>query len=276
MDLRNPPQHYWHCGVRQGGKKERMSVVNDLSFAELKRTIVDPCVGGKPFSVSGLIVRSSKDVSEIRISWTQYPQKYYADLHNQRMRASNIADMATDRRTLVFGEGEDLTFELLFSGDEASPPEPDTTLVERLCKRLPQAARVLANRSRKGRQAYEIADEYDVQDLLHGILRAYLKYSVQEDPLPKVAGAKSSRADISIEELKTLIEIKYVRGPEDQRRLFDEYSQDLVLYAAWPHLETLIYLIYNSSDLKDAEAFERLAGNHEVNGRKFKVQVVLS
>ena len=123
---------------------------------------------------------------------------------------------------------------------------------------------------------YEITDEYDVQDLLHAILRAYLKYSVQEDPLPKVAGAKSGRADISIEELRVLIEIKFARGPEDQKRLFDEYSQDLVLYASWQPLETLIYLIYNSADLKNPEAFEKLSGDHEVNGRRFQVKVILA
>jgi hypothetical protein len=49
------------------------------------------------------------------------------------------------------------------------------------------------------------------------MIRGYLKYSVQEDPLPKVSGAKAGRADISIEEIGVLIEIEYVRGPEDQK-----------------------------------------------------------
>lgn len=276
MDLNKPPQKYWHCGVRKGGEKERMSVVNDLSFEELKKSIVDPWHAGRPFSIDGLIVRSSDDVPEIRIAWTPHPQQVYADQHNQRMRASSIADMATDRRTLVFSRGEDATFDLLFSGGLSTAPEPDVALVERICTRLPQVARILAKRSRKGKLPYEISDEYDVQDLLHGVLRAYIKYSVQEDQLPRVAAVKSSRVDISIEELKVLIEIKYVYGPEDQKRIFEEYSQDLVLYATWPHLETLIYLIYNSADLKDAEAFGKLAGNHEINGRKFKVVIVLA
>jgi len=48
---------------------------------------------------------------------------------------------------------------------------------------------------------------------------------------------------------------------EDQKRLFEEYSQDLVLYAQWPHLKTLIYFIYNAADLRDAEAFEKLSAH---------------
>ncbi|GFM64996.1 hypothetical protein PSCICJ_11140 [Pseudomonas cichorii] len=123
---------------------------------------------------------------------------------------------------------------------------------------------------------YEVKDEYDVQDLLHALIRGYVKYSVQEDPLPKVAGAKSGRADISIEELGVLIELKYVHGPEDQKRLFEEYSQDLVLYAQWAPLKTLIYLVYNSADLRDPEAFEKLASEQEINGKRFAVKMVLA
>lgn len=107
-------------------------------------------------------------------------------------------------------------------------------------------------------------------------MRAYLKYSVQEDPLPKVAGTKSGRADISIEDLGILIEAKYVRSPSDQKSIFNDFSQDLVLYASWPPIKTLIYLIYNSSDLRDPEALERLGGPKDINGKKFDVKIVLS
>lgn len=115
-----------------------------------------------------------------------------------------------------------------------------------------------------------------VQDLLHAVIRSYVKFSVQEDPLPKVAAAKASRADISIEELGVLIEVKFVRGPEDQRRIFEEYSQDLVLYSKWGPLRTLVFLIYNSGDLRDAEAFQKFSGEQEIDGKRFEVRVVLA
>lgn len=269
-------EKYWHVAIRMDGKKGKPFIANDLTFQELKRSVIDPWNAERPFSVSGVIVRSPDSVSEIRIVQTQQPMQRYADEHDARARARNIVDMATNRRELVFSKGVEHTFELLFSGDDKAAPEPDAAMVERICARLPQTARVLANRSRKGRAPFDINDEYDVQDLLHSILRAYLKYSVQEDPLPKIAGAKSSRADISIEELGVLIEIKYARGPEDQKRIFEEYSQDLVLYAGWPSLRTLIYLIYNSADLKDPEAFDKLSGDQSVNGKDFRVRVILA
>ena len=126
------------------------------------------------------------------------------------------------------------------------------------------------------RRRFEIADEYDVQDLLHATLRAYLKYSVQEDPISKVAGAKGSRADISIEDLGILIEVKYVRGPDDQKRIFEEYSQDLVLYAKWTPIRTLLFVVFNASDLRDPEALERLSGPQAVGGKKFMAKVILA
>ncbi|MHB1271597.1 MAG: PD-(D/E)XK nuclease domain-containing protein [Rhodanobacter sp.] len=220
MDLKAPPERYWHCSVKMTGAKD-YSVVNDLTFAELDRTIVGPWNAGQTFAVSGKLVRTTSSVEAIKITHTQHPKSYYAEQHNESMRASGIADMATNRSLLPLSQGTDVTFELLFSGATKESASPDTAMVEQLCTRLPQAARILAVRSRKGKVPYEIADEYDVQDLLHAVLRAYIKRSVQEDPLPKVAGAKSSRVDVSIEELGVLIEVKYVHGPEDQKRLFD-------------------------------------------------------
>lgn len=275
LDVANPPDKYWHCSVKVTGQKDH-SVVNDLSFAELKRTIIDPWNGGRPFTVSGAVIRSFANVAEIKITHTPNFLKSYADRHDAGMRASGIADLATNRRMLPLRQGTDYTYELLFAGTASESQAPDAAMIEQICKRLPNVARVLALRSRKGKAPFEVADEYDVQDLLHATLRGYLKYSVQEDPLPKVAGAKSSRIDVSIEELGILIEVKYVRGPEDQKRIFEEYSQDLVLYAEWAHLKTLIYLIYNSDDLRDPEAFEKLSATQEIGGKRFNVRVVLA
>jgi hypothetical protein len=275
MDLENPPDLYWHCLVEVTGTKGT-SIVNDMNFEQVRKSVVDRWLAGRPFTVSGTIVRSPETVNKIKIVYTPEPQQPYASRHGAEVRASGIADMATNRRLLPFSAGEDVTFQLLFEGPTQGQVAPDDSLVEQVCRRLPQAARVLASRSRAGRAPFMTQDEYDVQDLLHALLRAYLKYSVQEDPLPKVAGVKAGRADLAIEELGTLIEVKYLRGPQDQKRLFEEFSQDLVLYARWSPLRTLIFLVFNSGDLRDAEALEKLGGDHEVSGRRFDVRIVLA
>jgi hypothetical protein len=275
MDLSNPPDRYWHCLVKLADR-EGAAIVNDLTYEDLERVIVRPWLTGQPFAVAGSIVRSASGVSEIKIVHTAQPQQTFADRHYASMQRGGIVDFATDTRFLPLESGEDMTFDLLFSGKTKEKVEPEVDTIEAVCQRLPQVARILANRSRKGKPPFEMKDEYDVQDLLHATIRAYLKYSVQEDPLPKVAGAKSARADISIEELGILIEVKFVYGPEDQKRIFEEFSQDLVLYPQWPHLKTLIYLIYNSTDLRDPEAFLKLSAEHEISGRRFRVKIILA
>ena len=218
VDLQNPPDRFWHCRVQSTGEQD-YAIVNDLTFAELRRSVIEPWLAGRPFTISGKIIRAAKEVKEIQIAHTPEPQQTYADRHNAEMRSRGILDGATNRKLLPFRTGEDVTFALLFEGAPEPQPAADIALVERLCSRLPQAARILAKRQRRGKALFEIFDEYDVQDLLHAVLRAYLKYSVQEDPIPKAAETRSGRADISVENLGLLIEVKYVRAPDDQRRI---------------------------------------------------------
>ncbi len=248
---------------------------NDLTFSELQRRVLTPWHKGVPFPVAGTIINNRNDVQTIKIAHTPELQKVYGNEHDARMRAGGIVDMATDRRCIPLDRGKDYTHELLFETLGARAPEPDVGLILRLCERLPRAAQILASRKR-GKASFSIADEYDVQDLLHATLRAYLKYTVTEEPLGKVAGAKSGRADIAIEDLGVLIEVKYVRGPQDQARLVEEFAQDLLLYSKWSLLEHFIYLCYNSADLRDPEALEKLEGKQKVGGREFQVYVVLS
>ena len=183
-----------------------------------------------------------------------------------------------DPHLIPLGMGTELTNELL-STETSGAPDPsisDTALVLQICQRIQYSARILSNRPRKGKNPFLIEDEYDVQDLLQAVLKAYLKYPVQENPLSKVAGIKSGRADISIEDLGIMIEVKYVREAEDQKRILAEYSEDLVLYSQCSYLKTFIFLIFNASVLRDPEAFERLSGPQERNGKRFDIRMVLS
>jgi hypothetical protein len=266
------PEKYWHCYVQVIGLKT-YAVCNDLSFDDLQRQMIDPWHRGVRFPVAGLIVPSRDQVQKIRITHTPQPKEHYAQEFNYRRRSAGINDMSTDRQMLPIWHGADHTHELLFASLQGSVPEPEVSLVLRLCERLHAAARILAKR-RQGKDPFEITDEYDAQDLLHAVLRAYLKYTVHEEPLGKVGGGHSGRADIAIEELGAVVELKYVHGPDDQRRVVDEFSNDLLLYTKWPHLKHFIYLVYNSQDLRDPEALDKLAGPCSLNGVSFTTHVV--
>lgn len=273
------PDKYWHCLIelkRVGAQKPDSSVINDMTFEQLKTQILTPWLANKRFVANGLVVSNVSEIQSIKISHTTQSQAIIAQQYNQRTYANGIADMVTDRTLLPFGQGTDFTHQLLFSQDVAPHDSSQVSLVLELCKRLKKSASIITNRTRKDKVSYTINDEYDVQDLLHALIRGFIKYSVQEDPISKLAGVKSSRADISIEELGVLIEIKYVRSPDDQKKIVSDYSQDLLLYTRWPHLRTLIFLVYNSDDLSDPEALEKLSGKQLINGVEFLSQIILS
>lgn len=60
---------------------------------------------------------------------------------------------------------------------------------------------------RENRSTLEITDEYDVQDLLHSLLRLYFDDVRPEEWAPSYAGS-SSRMDFLLKEIKIVIEVK--------------------------------------------------------------------
>ncbi|MBR0910169.1 PD-(D/E)XK nuclease domain-containing protein [Bradyrhizobium japonicum] len=272
--LKAPPANYWHCAARKPGEK-RYSKSLDLTFDQVIKNVVEPWLEGRSFTVGPLILRSSDDASEILICHTgrsaaELSREWYAT-HQKDYRRYTF-----DTTNLPFRSGTHVAQELLFQPGARRPFAADVGLVLRLCERLPKAAQVLAHRSHKEKTPYVISDEYDVQDLLQGLLRGYLEYSVQEDMLPKIAGVRSSRVDVSIEELGVLIEVKYAREAADQKRFLKELSEDLMQYAKWPHLKTLIFLVYNAKVFRDGEALKKEAAEMVIDGRKFRLEIVLA
>jgi REase_DpnII-MboI len=90
----------------------------------------------------------------------------------------------------------------------------------------------------------------------------------------KVAGAASGRADLSIEELGLLIEAKFVRGPQDHRKMEKDLAEDLIFYTAWEPLRYLFFVIYNSSDLENSELLEKFSKPQTINEKHFTARVI--
>jgi len=101
---------------------------------------------------------------------------------------------------ILLGRLDDYAPEAEFRTGAVTTKSADIELTEVVCSRFKRAARSLLTR-RAGKSAFEIKDEYDGQDLLHAMLRCYFKYPVRENPLSKIAGSASTRADLCIDEL---------------------------------------------------------------------------
>jgi hypothetical protein len=261
------PERYWHILLRVPNSHRpaatREIVQFDLSFAEVQR-ILQCWRASKPFLVGGSTV-NRRDVRGAELRHSEYNQRYYAE------NSPNSFNPQFE----VFQKGIDYAQELLYASDTVTTGTTgQLELVLQVGGRIREAARVLEHR-RKDKTPYAIEDEYDVQDLLLAVLRTYFKFTVKENPLPKRGGI-SSRADLSIEELGVIIEVKFVRGPADQRRVVKEFAEDQQFYIEWQHLKHFVYLVYNSDELSDPEALLGLSGPRMINGRQFEAYVVLA
>lgn len=127
--------------------------------------------------------------------------------------------------------------------DVASDSENPIELVERICTKFHLVARQLAVRHDK-RNTLEIDDEYDVQDLLHGLLRLFFDDVRQEQWTPSYAG-KSSRMDFLLRKESIVIETKMTRGTLGLKELGDQLIIDIERYKKHPDCRILICFVYD-------------------------------
>lgn len=98
----------------------------------------------------------------------------------------------------------------------------------------------------EGRKTIEIKDEYDVQDLLEGILRLFIDDLRPEDYVPSYAGG-NSRTDFYLPKYDMYIETKMTR----QRLKDKEVGEELIIDAAryGEKCKKLICFIYDKESL---------------------------
>jgi hypothetical protein len=126
----------------------------------------------------------------------------------------------------------------------AAEEEPDhLTLIEKICLRFHAVARQLQQRY-DDRGTITIEDEYDVQDLLHGILRLHFDDIRAEEWTPSYAGG-SSRVDFLLKAEEIVIEVKKTRPSMKPKHLGEQLIIDRARYEAHPNCKALICFVYD-------------------------------
>jgi len=123
------------------------------------------------------------------------------------------------------------------------PTDADLQLVVRACRKFHAIAIQLRQR-RQERPTLDISDEYDVQDLLHALLRMITDDIRTEEWTPSYAGG-SSRMDFLLPELKAVVETKMLRHGMTDRSLGEELLVDIAKYAIHPECKHLVCLVYD-------------------------------
>ncbi len=116
-------------------------------------------------------------------------------------------------------------------------------IIEKICSRFHLVARQLRNRY-DNRPTIAINDEYDIQDLLHGILRIFFDDIRPEEWTPSYAG-KSSRMDFLIKDFKIVIEVKMARKGLRGKEIGTQLIDDIARYRQHQECNTLICFVYD-------------------------------
>lgn len=115
--------------------------------------------------------------------------------------------------------------------------------LKRVFSRFYVIARQLRSRH-DGRPTIEVNDEYDVQDLLHALLKLYFDDVRPEEWTPSYAG-KAARMDFLLKKEKTVIEVKKTRKNLTDKEVGDQLIIDVERYQVHPDCKRLICFVYD-------------------------------
>lgn len=94
------------------------------------------------------------------------------------------------------------------------------------------------------RPTLDVNDEYDVQDLMHALLRLYFDDVRPEEWVPSYAGS-ASRTDFLLPEVDTVIEIKKTRAGLNAKAVGEQLIIDIANYKKHPQCRRLVCFVYD-------------------------------
>jgi hypothetical protein len=129
----------------------------------------------------------------------------------------------------------------------SSPTERAVGHLLRILPRFHRFARQLLRRH-ASRPTVEVNDEYDVQDLLHALLKLEFSDVRPEELSPSYAG-QSTRMDFLLKDEQVVVEIKKTRKTLTDKELGSELIQDIARYQSHPDCRVLVCFVYDPDGL---------------------------
>jgi hypothetical protein len=152
-------------------------------------------------------------------------------------------------RVLPTGQTPEEALPLIVASRDGGPTKPAEIdeLLAVLLKGLRRSMHPLTHR-RKGAQALSFSTEYDVQDLLHALLRPWVADIRPEEFTPSYAGS-STRMDFLLPKHRAVIELKFVHDGSQAKRIGDELIIDIDHYQRHPDCGYLWCVIFDPDHL---------------------------
>jgi REase_DpnII-MboI len=125
-----------------------------------------------------------------------------------------------------------------------SDPSAPLEIITRLLRRFPAVVRELGIRHGQRPAMAQVNDEYDVQDLLRGILAGLFGDVRDEEPTPSHGGL-ASRMDLYLKNERIVIETKMTRAGLTQRKVAEELAVDKEFYRSHDGCRALVCFVYD-------------------------------
>jgi len=147
-------------------------------------------------------------------------------------------------RVIQIGQPEPIDVEPIKGTDvEGRKPSSLDELLRIIFRGLPRAMQPLIHR-RKGAQPLLFSSEYDIQDLLHALLRPWISDIRPEEFCPSYAGS-NTRMDFLLPAHNLVIETKRVRDKAHASKIGDELIIDIEHYRKHKHANLFWCVIYD-------------------------------
>jgi len=118
--------------------------------------------------------------------------------------------------------------------------------LETIFSRFHRVAQTLRHRH-GNRETLIVKDEYDVQDLLHGLLHLHFTDVRAEDYSPSYAGG-NSRVDFTLKNEKIVVEVKMTNDNLKDKEVGNQLLIDIGRYRGHPDCEVLAVFVYDKGD----------------------------
>ena len=171
------------------------------------------------------------------------------EYNNKKERLVNVLEEHGFRyfrggRIIQIGQTDPIDVEPIRSEQrEGEKPSSLDELLKIIIKGLPRAMQPLIHR-RKGSQPLSFSSEYDMQDLLHALLRPWISDIRPEEFTPSYAGS-NTRMDFLLPAHNLVIETKRVRDKGHASKVGDELIIDIEHYRRHPNANHLWCVIYD-------------------------------
>ncbi len=150
----------------------------------------------------------------------------------------------------------------------AEQPRPSQVLLT-ILRNFDKSARQIQRRY-NNRKTIEIEDEYDVQDLMHAILRAFFNDVRPEEYTPSYAGS-NSRVDFLLKTEKIVIEVKFASQKLKEKEIGNQLIIDINKYQTHPDCEQLYCFVYDPNrEIRNPVGIE-----NDLSGKQNKIEVIV-